>query len=56
MIGFYIKCNNGLKWIKKPKKIPQALRDALHDLVPFVQFLKSEKHPWRSVTKSNTPP
>ena len=23
--------------------------DALRDLVPFVQFKKSEKHPWRSV-------
>ena len=23
---------------------------ALRDLVPFVQFKKSEKHPWRSVT------
>ena len=39
---------------------------ALHDLVPFVQFKKREKHPWRSVnfskvaacnfTKINTPP
>ena len=27
------------------------------DLVPFVQFKKREKHPWRIVTfKSNTPP
>ena len=24
--------------------------DALRDLVPFVQFKKCEKHPWRSVT------
>ena len=23
--------------------------DGLHDLVPFVQFKKREKHPWRSV-------
>ena len=35
--------------------------DVLHPLVPFVQFKKREKHPWRSVTlskvtKSNTPP
>ena len=42
--------------------------DVLRDLVPFVQFKKREKHPWRSVTfskvaglacnftKSNTPP
>ena len=33
----------------------------LRDLVPFVQFKKREKHPWRSVTfsnftESNTPP
>ena len=28
---------------------------ALRDLVPFVQFKKREKHPWRSV-KINTPP
>ena len=26
--------------------------DALHDLVPFVQFKKREKHPWRNVTFS----
>ena len=26
------------------------LSNALHDLVPFVQFKKREKHPWRSVT------
>ena len=25
---------------------------ALRDLVPFVQFKKREKHPWRSVTFS----
>ena len=28
---------------------------ALSDLVPFVQFKKREKHPWRSA-KINTPP
>ena len=27
--------------------------DALHDLVPFQQFKKREKHPWRRVTFSN---
>ena len=32
------------------------ISDALHDLVPFVQFKKRKKHPGRSVTKSNTPP
>ena len=26
--------------------------DALHDLIPFVQFKKPEKHPQRSVTFS----
>ena len=26
--------------------------DALRDLLPFVQFRKREKHPWRSVTFS----
>ena len=37
--------------------------DAFHDLVPFAQFKKGEKQPWRSVTfikvagyKSNIPP
>ena len=33
--------------------------DALRDLVPFIQFKKCEKHPWRSVsfnTKSITLP
>ena len=24
--------------------------DALRDLIPFVQFEKREKHPWKSVT------
>ena len=24
--------------------------DVLHDLLPFVQFKKREKYPWRSVT------
>ena len=26
--------------------------DVLRDLVPFIQFRKGEKHPWRSVTSS----
>ena len=26
-----------------------SIRDALDDLVPFVQFKKREKHPWGSV-------
>ena len=28
----------------------------MRDLVPCAQFKKREKHPWRSVTKSKTPP
>ena len=28
----------------------KSLSDSLRDLVPFVQFKKREKHPWRSVT------
>ena len=36
------------------------MKNALRDLVSFVQFKKREKHPWRTVTfkntKSNTPP
>ena len=27
----------------------QLKSDALHDLVPFAQFKKREKHPWKSV-------
>ena len=37
----------------------KVLSDALCNWVPFVQFMKREKHPWRSVTfstNSNTPP
>ena len=26
---------------------------AVEDLIPFVQFKRREKHPWRSVTFSN---
>ena len=26
----------------------KMIYDVLHDLVPFVQFKKREKHPWRS--------
>ena len=34
------------------KKSVVICDDALRDLVPFVQFKKREKHPWRSVTFS----
>ena len=30
-----------------------SICNALHDLVPFVQFKKREKNPWRSVNFSN---
>ena len=33
---------------------PPKICDALRNLVPFVQFKKREKHPWRSVTFSVT--
>ena len=29
-----------------------CIYDALRYLIPFVQFKKREKHPWRSVTLS----
>ena len=32
-----------------------SICDTLRDLVPFVQFKKREKHPWRSVTFSKVP-
>ena len=44
VIGDFEMC-----WI--PKKT--FICDPLRDLVPFVQFKKREKHPWRS---ANTPP
>ena len=28
----------------------KTIYDALRDLVPFVQFKKRKKHPWKSVT------
>ena len=45
------------------KGTQKKICDVLRDLVPFVQFKKCRKYPWRSVTfsslnfaKSNTPP
>ena len=32
------------------RKRRKLIYNALRDLVPFVQFKKREKHPWRSVT------
>ena len=36
------------------KKILIHICDALRDLVPFAQFEKREKHPWRSVNFSHS--
>ena len=53
-----------LLYLKKhpPKKsdLERIICDASHDLVPFAQFKKRKKHPWRSstfskVTKISTP-
>ena len=35
-----------------PKTELKHICDALHDLVPFVQFKKREKHPFRTVNFS----
>ena len=67
-----LRSERGLAWIhvsakseKVSKDIYQNLRDALPDLVPFIQFKKREKQQWRTVTfnkvasckftKGNTP-
>ena len=39
-------------WIEKWKKSYLNACDPLRYLVPFVQFKKREKHPWRSITFS----
>ena len=53
-----------LLYLKKhpPKKsdLERIICDSSHDLVPFAQFKKRKKHPWRSstfskVTKISTP-
>ena len=38
--------------VKKFMKLSENICDALRNLLPFVQFKKREKHPWRSVTFS----
>ena len=38
--------------IKQDVKSKQTRCDELRNLVPFVQFKKLEKHPWRNVTFS----
>ena len=43
--------NPGKNWLSKRSSFPSLyIRDALHDLVPFLQFKTIEKHPWRSLT------
>ena len=52
---FYPKSS---KWlISLHCRYPDWLKtcDVLHDLVPFAQFKKRKKHPWRSVTFSKVP-
>ena len=44
--------NNTTKLSFARRKITRLHSDALRDLVPFVQFKKPEKHPWRSITFS----
>ena len=39
-------------YYEKSWESTQDICDALRDLVPFVQFKKCEKHPWRSVNFS----
>ena len=43
-VDHFSKCNLVL--------VKGRICDALRDLVPFVQFKKREKHPWRSVNFS----
>ena len=38
--------------LRKAKTIFKEICDVLRDLVPFGQFKKREKHPWRTVTFS----
>ena len=44
--------SRGLLNEQNPLSITKAICDVLHDLVPFVQFKKREKHPWRSINFS----
>ena len=55
MISGGIKVN--LPKIRSKRNLETILKawyvcDALRDLLPFAQFKKREKHPWRSVTFS----
>ena len=49
--------NPNWTFIRLSCNVLKFICDVLRDLVPFVQFKKREKHPWRSATfcnKSNT--
>ena len=57
-----IRVQQALQW-KKYRRLKNVIEfyssigkgiicDVLRDLLPFVQFEKREKHPWRSVTFS----
>ena len=52
----YIKDSHNLSPMEENKwncsKYLSSIWDALRDLVPFVQFRKREKHPWKNVTFS----
>ena len=53
-------CEFNLRTVSKGLMHRKYICDASRDLLPFVQFKKREKHPWRSVIpatllESNTP-
>ena len=39
-----------MKYDRENHNLDEDTYDALRDLIPFVQFKKRKKHPWRSVT------
>ena len=54
-LGQYFRVGPGADTLEDT--MPSIICDALCNLVPFAQFKKRERHPWRSnFTKSNTPP
>ena len=46
---------DGLSKKEFQPKILHLICDALRDLVPFLQFKKREKHPWRSANFIKVP-
>ena len=49
---FSWKSTGSLNGNVKSEKAIENIKDALRDLIPFAQFKKLEKHPWRSVNFS----